>query len=194
MDVTGFIIVALAASGIVFGLSVISLPALPPFVGGAAVMIGIVASAAYLFHATASCKPDSRLLPVSQTECSEPAIVGGSMFRIGSGALPFLLPLLFQLGFGMTPFESGSLTFATALGAMVMKFVAPGLLRLAGFRNVLILAGLITACFTAGNILFTPLTPHLVILVGAAGGGFSRSMFFTSANALVFADARRQAG
>jgi EmrB/QacA subfamily drug resistance transporter len=186
MDVTGFIIVALAASGIVFGLSVISLPALPPFVGGAAVMIGIVASAAYVFHARRVANP---ILDFSlfQDGVFRAAIVGGSMFRIGSGALPFLLPLLFQLGFGMTPFESGSLTFATALGAMVMKFVAPGLLRLAGFRNVLILAGLITACFTAGNILFTPLTPHLVILLVLLAAGFSRSMFFTSANALVFA-------
>jgi len=186
MDVTGFIIVALAASGIVFGLSVVSLPALPPFVGGAAVVVGVVASVAYVFHARRAENPilDLRLFGDGVFRA---AIVGGSLFRIGSGALPFLLPLLFQLGFGMTPFESGSLTFATALGAMVMKFVAPVLLRVAGFRTVLISAAIITAGFTTANIVFTPATPHLVILLVLLTAGFSRSMFFTSANALVFA-------
>ena len=52
------------------------------------------------------------------------AIVGGSIFRIGNGAVPFLLPLMFQLGFGMTPFQSGMLTFASAFGAIGMKFLA----------------------------------------------------------------------
>ena len=52
-------------------------------------------------------------------------VVGGLIFRIGIGAMPFLLPLLLQIGFGLTPFESGSLTFATAAGALLMKFTAP---------------------------------------------------------------------
>ena len=53
------------------------------------------------------------------------AIIGGTLFRIGNGAVPFLLPLMFQLGFGMTPFQSGMLTFASAIGAITMKFLAP---------------------------------------------------------------------
>ena len=57
-------------------------------------------------------------------------VVGGLLFRIGIGALPFLLPLLLQIGFGLTPFESGSLTFATAAGAMAMKFTASTALAL----------------------------------------------------------------
>ena len=69
------------------------------------------------------------------------AIIGGTLFRIGNGAVPFLLPLMFQLGFGMTPFQSGMLTFASALGAIMMKFLAPITLRLGGFRNVLICGG-----------------------------------------------------
>ena len=51
-------------------------------------------------------------------------VVGGFIFRTGIGALPFLLPLLLQLGFGLTPFQSGSLTFAAAAGALLMKFTA----------------------------------------------------------------------
>ena len=49
------------------------------------------------------------------------SVVGGFVFRIGIGALPFLLPLMLQLGFGMTPFQSGMITFTTAIGAMGMK-------------------------------------------------------------------------
>ena len=67
-------------------------------------------------------------------------MIGGTMFRIGNGAMPFLLPLMFQLGFGMTPFQSGMLTFASAIGAIAMKFLAPFTLRLGGFRTVLITA------------------------------------------------------
>ena len=69
-------------------------------------------------------------------------MIGGLLFRIGVGATPFLLPLLLQVGFGMTPFESGTITFAAAIGAIVMKFVAPPILRRYGFRNVLVVNAL----------------------------------------------------
>ena len=62
-------------------------------------------------------------------------VVGGFIFRIGIGAMPFLLPLLLQLGFGLTPFQSGSLTFAAAAGALLMKFSASTILRSFGFRQ-----------------------------------------------------------
>jgi MFS family permease len=80
------------------------------------------------------------------------------------------------------------LTFATAFGAIMMKFLAPTTLRLGGFRNVLICATLGAALFIAVNGWFTPNTPHLLIILALVGGGFLRSLFFTSANALVFAD------
>ena len=116
------------------------------------------------------------------------AITGGSIFRIGTGATPFLLPLLFQLGFGLTPFQSGMLTFASAVGALAMKFLAPFTLRAGGFRNVLLGAAALSGCFIAANALFTPETPHGVIIAVLIGAGFLRSLFFTSTNALVFAD------
>ena len=62
-------------------------------------------------------------------------VVGGFLFRLGIGAMPFLMPLLLQLGFGLSPFESGSLTFAAAAGAMLMKFTASRLIRHFGFRS-----------------------------------------------------------
>jgi EmrB/QacA subfamily drug resistance transporter len=187
LDIAGFLLSAAAASGIVFGLSVVSLPALPPIVGVATLAAGVAAGFLYIRHARRKAHPilDLRLfrIPVFRT-----AIGGGFLFRVGSGAVPFLLPLMFQLGFGMTPFQSGMLTFASALGAIAMKFLASTMLRTGGFRTVLLSTVLLAACFIAANGLFTPETPPLVIIPVLVGAGFLRSLFFTSANALVFAD------
>lgn len=187
LDVVGFLLSAVAASGVVFGLSVVSLPALPPIVGVIVLLTGILAGAAYLRHARRRAHPvlEFRLF---RNRVFRTAIAGGSIFRIGAGATPFLLPLLFQLGFGLTPFQSGMLTFASALGALAMKFLAPFTLRAGGFRNVLLGTAAFSGCFIAANALFTPDTPHAVIIAVLVGAGFLRSLFFTSTNALVFAD------
>ena len=112
----------------------------------------------------------------------------GSIFRIGVGATPFLLPLLFQLGFGMTPFASGMLTFASAAGAMTMKFTAQPILKRFGFRTVLIVNGVLSSAFIAAYGLFTPATPHALIIGLLLMGGFFRSLEFTSINAIAYAD------
>jgi len=187
IDVPGFFLSAIAASGVVFGLSVVSLPALPPVVGVVTIAVGLTAALLYIRHARRTPYPLLELQlfanPVFRT-----AIVGGSLFRVGVGAAPFLLPLLFQLGFGLSPFQSGMITFATAAGALSMKFVAPKILKSMGFRTVLTVASVVSAGLMAANALFTSQTPYLVILLVLFLSGFLRSLFFTSSNALVFAD------
>ena len=115
-------------------------------------------------------------------------VVGGLIFRIGIGAMPFLLPLLLQIGFGLTPFTSGSLTFATAAGALMMKFTATTALRWFGFRQTLVVNGLISGAFLALCALFTPSTPHWLLLLTLLTGGFFRSLQFTALNAISYAD------
>jgi EmrB/QacA subfamily drug resistance transporter len=187
IDTPGFVLSGLAAAGIVFGLSVVSLPALPPIVGVLAMLLGAAAAALYVRHARRSPRPllDLRLFgnPVFRT-----AIIGGALFRIGNGAVPFLLPLLLQLGFGMTPFQSGMLTFATAIGAFAMKFLAPYTLRLGGFRTTLATTAVLSSLLIAANGLFTAQTPGFAIIAVLVTAGFFRSLLFTSVNALVFAD------
>lgn len=187
IDAVGFVLSAVAASGIVFGLSVISLPALPTYIGGIAVTVGVVSAWLYVRHARSKEHPLLQLklfaIPTFRT-----AILGGSLFRIGIGAIPFLLPLLLQLGFGLSPFESGMITFVSAAGALSMKFVAPKILRHLGFKIVLISASLTTALTIAAFGFFTAHTPYLLMLSILFVSGFLRSMFFTSSNALVFAD------
>jgi len=187
LDVPGFLMSGLAASGIVFGLSVVSLPALPPSVGMGGLVAGLLIGALYLRHARRAANPllDLRLF---RERGFRAAVAGGSIFRIGNGAVPFLLPLMLQLGFGMTPFQSGMLTFASAMGAIGMKFLAAGALRRGGFRTVLIVAALASAAFIAVNGLITATTPWLVIVAILFVAGFLRSLFFTATNALVFAE------
>jgi EmrB/QacA subfamily drug resistance transporter len=187
LDVQGFLLSGIAASGIVFGLSVVSLPALPPMVGVVVLAVGLLAAALYLRHARRAPNP---LLDLGLfgNRGFRAAVSGGSIFRIGNGAVPFLLPLMLQLGFGMTPFQSGMLTFASAAGAIGMKFLVTSVLRRGGFRTVLISTALGSAALIAANGLITAHTPWLAIVAILFMAGFLRSLFFTASNALVFAD------
>ncbi|MEX0346684.1 MAG: MFS transporter [Rhizobiaceae bacterium] len=187
VDRTGFLLSGFAAAGIVFGLSVISLPALPPVYGAVALAAGIICTALYVRHARRHSAP-LLALRLFENPSFRAAVAGASLFRIGAGAVPFLLPLMFQLAFGMTPFEAGLLTFASALGAIGLKFVAAKLLRLAGFRTILIVSSVVGAVMIAINGWFTSETPVALIIGVLFVAGFFRSLFFTSANALVFAD------
>ena len=115
-------------------------------------------------------------------------IVGGSLFRVGIGAIPFLLPLMLQLGFGLTPFQSGLVTFVTAIGALSSKFAATRVFRALGFRSVLGVGALVSAGFIAANAGFTPSTPIALISGVLLMGGVLRSICFTGLNAMVFSD------
>ncbi len=116
------------------------------------------------------------------------SMTGALLFRLGVGATPFLLPLLLQIGFGLSPFQSGSITFASAIGAIAMKFAAPPILRHFGFRSVLTWNTVIAGSFVALPAAFTPTTPIALIIALLLVGGFFRSLQFTSINALSYAD------
>jgi len=187
LDVPGFILSGLAASGVVFGLSVVSLPALPPSVGVITTVIGLIAGIIYLRHAKVAPHP-LLALRLFGNQVFRSAVIGGSIFRIGIGAVPFLLPLMFQIGFGLTPFQSGMITFVSAIGAIGMKLVTAWVFRRAGFRRVLIFGSLISAATIGVYGLFTPETPYPLMLAILLVGGFIRSMFFTGINALAYAE------
>ncbi len=187
LDYPGFFLSGLAASGVVFGLSIVSLPALPPVVGAITVATGIAAGAIYLVHARRAKNP-LLALDLFRDPLFRASVLGGGLFRIGIGAVPFLLPLMFQLAFGLTPFQSGMITFVNALGAIGMKFVAARFFRAVGFRRVLTGGALLAAATVAINGFFTPATPYALMLAAILLGGFIRSMFFTGVNALAYAD------
>jgi EmrB/QacA subfamily drug resistance transporter len=159
----------------------------PFWLVAAMIAIGALSLAAYVRHASGA---ENAILDLTLLKIPTffAGAVGGFVFRIGIGATPFLLPLLLQVGFGLSPFQSGSLTFATAAGALVMKFTASTALRWFGFRSTLIVNGLISGAFLAACALFTPLTPHWLLLITLLAGGFFRSLEFTALNAISYAD------
>ena len=186
-DTLGFVLSALGIAGFVTGSTSLGLNLMPwPYVVGILVA-GIVLLVAYYLHSRRIDNPilDLKLFAIPTFFSS---VVGGLLFRIGIGALPFLLPLMLQLGFGLTPFQSGSITFVAAVGAIVLKFIAPPLLKRVGFRNVLMVNSLVSSLFIAAPALFFIDTPLPLITAVLFVGGFFRSLQFTSANALAFAD------
>ena len=186
-DFKGFVLSGLGLLGLISALSLIGRGMAPAWEILAMSGMSLALLALYARHAGADADAilDLRLLRISTFFSG---VVGGLIFRIGIGALPFLLPLLLQVGFGLTPFESGSLTFATAAGALVMKFTASTALRWFGFRPTLIVNGLISGAFMASYALFTAETPHWLIFLALLLGGFFRSLEFTALNALSYAD------
>jgi EmrB/QacA subfamily drug resistance transporter len=186
-DFKGFVLSGVGLLGLISGLSLIGRGMAPAWQVATQICASLAFLALYARHALGNEDAilDLSLLKI-QTFFS--GVVGGLIFRIGIGALPFLLPLLLQIGFGLTPFESGSLTFATALGAMTMKMTASTALRWFGFRRTLIVNGLISGAFMASYALFRPSTSHWVIFVALLAGGFFRSLEFTALNAISYAD------
>ncbi|WP_425285221.1 MFS transporter [Devosia insulae] len=187
VDVPGLILSAITFAGIMFGFSVISLPAIPTVAGYGSIVVGVIAGLLYLRHAKRAPFPilDPRMfrLPLFRN-----AIIGGSLFRIGIGAFPFLMPLMLQLTFGLTPFESGLTTFIAAIGAILSKFGAEKLYAAFGFPRTLMVTALLGCTFLAVNGFFTPAVPHWLLMGSLLFGGLTRSFFFTGVNALVFAD------
>jgi EmrB/QacA subfamily drug resistance transporter len=178
----GFGLAMFMTGSTVLGLGLLPVPLVAIFLAGGAALL-----AGYVLHSRRVVNPviDLRLLDVPTFRHS---LIGGLLFRIGIGATPFLLPLLLQIGFGMSPFESGLITFAAAVGAIAMKFIAPPVLRRFGFRSVLVWNTVLASAFVALPATFTPATPVLLMTCLLLIGGFFRSLQFTSVNALAFAD------
>lgn len=186
LDLVGFGIVSLGLAGTMFGFENLGRGVLSTQLVTATLAAGLGLLVLYVRRSRRLRDPilDLSLLRVPTFRAS---ILGGFLFRMGIGALPFLTPLLLQLGFGLSPFGSGMITFAGAAGALAMKLTAGPILRGLGFRRALVWNAFVCATFMAGYGLFTPMTPHLVIIATLLAGGFFRSLQFTSLNTLAYA-------
>jgi EmrB/QacA subfamily drug resistance transporter len=187
LDLLGFALIGVALSCLIFGFSAAGRGVIAAPLDAGLIALGFVSLAAYVRHALSAPHPilDVRLLKLPTFRAS---VGGGFLFRLGIGATPFLLPLLFQMGFGLSPFESGTLTFVSTLGAMMMKPTAGPILKKFGFRNVLVANALLSTCFFLANCLFEASTPHALIVAVLLAGGFFRSLEFTAINAVAYAE------
>jgi EmrB/QacA subfamily drug resistance transporter len=191
-DFIGMVLVGVGIGGLAFGMTVLGLDFLPTSVVVALIAVGATCTFAYVVYARRTPAPvlDLSLFSLPTFRAG---VIGGFMFRIGAGALPFLLPLLLQIGFKMTPFQSGLITFATAVGAMTMKTAIPHILRRFGFRWTLTVNAVLSATALGACAAFRPGTPVWAMIAVLLIGGFFRSLQFTSVNTIAYAevDARR---
>lgn len=187
LDFTGFLLAGICFAGLVFGVSVLTLPALPAAFGYGSMLLGVVAAVAYWFHFKRTEHPilDLRLF---RQPLFRLTMIGGTVFRLGTGAMPFLFPLMLQLAFGLSPFETGMVTFASAVGAFAMKFVAERIIARIGFRSALILSCTITAAGVLAMGIYSPGTPGPIMMGFLVITGFFQSLFWTTTNAFIFAD------
>ena len=186
-DLLGMVLAGAGVGGLAFGLSVVGLGLVPLWMVIALIAAGAAFMTAYVVHARGIAAPvlDFSLVRIATFRAN---VVGGSLFRLGVGALSFLLPLMLQLGFDYTPLQSGLVTFTASIGAFLMKTFAASFLRRFGFRNVLIYVGLIASAMTALNATFTPTTPLIWMIAVLLIGGFFRSLQFTATNTIAYAD------
>lgn len=187
LDLRGLVLSAAALFGLVYGFENLGHDVLPGPLVVALLLGGAGCGYLYLLHArrTPGAIIDLSLLRIATFRASA---VGGLFSRLILGAIPFLLALLLQLGFGMSAFEVGVLTFNTALGAIVVKATAPAIIRRFGFRTILIGNALLLAAVSAGYALFAAATPHWILIGALFLGGFLRSLQFTTLNSIAYAD------
>ncbi len=183
-DAAGFLLGAGALAALLQGLDGVGHGE-----GGAAALlaVGVALGALAVRHARRAAHPmlDLAALRVPTFRLTTGA---GSVFRLTINTAPFLLPLLFQLGFGLSAFASGLLVLATFAGNLAMKPLTTPVLRRWGFRRVLVANGLLSAAATLACCLLSPATPHAVVAAVLFAGGLCRSMQFTAINTLGFAD------
>jgi EmrB/QacA subfamily drug resistance transporter len=149
--------------------------------------VGIVTGALYILYARRVAEPilDLSLMRIPTFRL---AVIGGSLWRIAGGSLPFLMPLMMQLGFGKSAAASGAITFMSSAGSMAMKASAPRVLRRFGFRNTMIWNALIATVLLASCAAFRPGWPTWTIYAVLLATGFFQSLQFTAYNTIAFAE------
>ncbi|HIV78772.1 MAG TPA: MFS transporter [Candidatus Sphingomonas excrementigallinarum] len=189
-DVSGFFLSGIALGCLLFGFELASRPG-TGWIALVLLIVGAVFGWLYIRHAKHTTDPilDPTLMRVPTFRLS---VIGGSLTRITQGAQPFLLPLMFQLGFGLSAAKTGTITMAGAVGALAMKALAPRVLRRWGFRRSLIVSGLASSAGYATCALFRPDWSIPLITFILALSGFFTSFQFTGFNAIAYADVDKE--
>ncbi len=183
-DRLGFILSGLALGATLFGLEIVTRPG-EAAIGWPLLAIGFTGGIAYYLHARRRDRPilDLALLRVKTFRLT---VIVGTLMRISQGALPFLLPMMMQLSFGLSAAMSGAITVMTAIGAFAMKSVVRPVLRRFGFRTSLIAIGLLAPSTFALIGLFRPEWPWPAMLAVLFVYGFLTSLQFSALNTLAY--------
>jgi EmrB/QacA subfamily drug resistance transporter len=186
-DWVGFVLIGAACFAVMYGLDLVGQEGASWLAAGLSIAGGVGVGAMAVVYAKNRTHSliDFR---ASRIRSYAVTIWGGSLFRMAIGSIPFLLPLLFQLGFGLSAFTSGLLVLAVFAGNLLIKPFTTPILRRFRFREVLIVNGLLNAAAIFACALLTPTTPVAVVVALLFFSGLTRSIQFTALGTLAFAD------
>jgi len=190
-DALGFVFSSISLGCVMFGLEFLTRGVGAGPTAWGLIAVGAVSGLLYWRHSRGMTSPllDFRLLKIHTFGLS---VAAGTLSRISVGALPFLLPMMFQLGFGISAAQSGLITFALATGSLLMKVGARTCLGLWGFRNTLIWVGLAGTLLTGVCAGFRPSWPIASIYIVLLFAGFLQSLQFLGYNTISYADVPRE--
>jgi EmrB/QacA subfamily drug resistance transporter len=186
-DMTGLALSGLALTAIGYGADMASQPGTNPLVGAGIIAAGFGLGCVAFCHARRKRHPliDVTTLNIPTFSVT---VVTGTLTRIGIGAVPYLLPLMFQIGFGLSAFKSGLLLIVSAVGNLGMKALTTPILRRYGFKRVAIVDCVVGGVFAIACGLLTPESPLMWILLVVFVYGVTRSMQFAMLAMLAYAD------
>jgi EmrB/QacA subfamily drug resistance transporter len=187
LDIVGLLLSGATLTAILYGAELASQPGENPWTAGAIVAAGLALGVVAVVHARRHPHP---LIDVSTLKIPtfSVTVITGSFTRIGIEAAPYLMPLLFQIGFGLSAFRSGLLLLASAIGNLGMKVFTTRILERWGFRHVSIMNAAIVSVSMIVCGLLTPEIPRAVVLIVAFVYGVTRSMQFSTLATLAYAD------
>lgn len=186
-DLAGFIATAIAMVSLVYAMELLGAQHPEGVLTIALLALGVGTFAFSLRHFRRADYPMIRL-DALQVPTFRVTMYGGSLFRASISAVPFLLPLMFQVGFGMNAFQAGSLVLAVFVGNLTIKPATTPLIRWLGFKKLLLINGALNVLALLACALLTPSTPVWLILLILYLGGVFRSIQFTGISTLAFAD------
>lgn len=187
LDWIGFILSGICLASLVTGFEAVGHQSVSKLHVAILLGTGLTCGLLYYWHAKHTAFPIIDLSLLS-TPTFAISTLGGSLCRFAVGATPFLLAILLQVGFGLSPVAAGLITFTSAVGAMTMKLVAAPIIQRLGFKRVLTINALIVGVFVALCGLFRADTPLWLMIAILVMGGFFRSLQFTALNTLTYAD------
>jgi len=187
LDVRGLLLFSSGAALLSWLLEVFGEHPFHGHTGPLLLALSLALLAAYGVHAQRTAYPLLRL-QLLRVRTFRVSVLGGFVTRLGIGSIPFLLPLLYQLGLGLPAWQSGLLMMPAAVAAMGMKALSAPLLKRFGYRQVLIINTVLIAATIAMFSLVGPGTPLAwIVLLGLSMGLFN-SLQFSSMNSMAYAD------
>lgn len=187
-DWVGFLLCGLSLASLLYGFDSLANGTVAPAISGLLIALGIAVGTAAVLWLRRRTHPLLDLTALRVPTFAAAEALAGAALRLAINATPFLLPLMFQVAFGLDPLQSGGLVMAYFFGNLLMKTATTPILRRFGFRSILTVNGTLAGVAIGLCGLLAPDTPYPVLIGILVFAGLTRSMQFTALATLAFAD------